>query len=296
MIIRQNLTEIRLTLTQGATVSGLNAEIAARQAGDTVLQTAINTEVTNRTNAVSAEASTRAAADIFLQNNIDSEASARVTGDNTLSGQITALQNRVSTLESIPPTLSMTAFSAKEKGTSFTPSITGTVTLNDGTITQIRVKQGSIVLNTSTAANISFTSTAITTNTTYTIEVDYSLPGGGSGMLTASQTVSFFAPSYYGSGAAGLNETQIKTLTKVLRSSRAASNLSYNLSGNRPYHVYPKSYGLVTLIRDQNLFDVTAGFTISELTFTLASGASEDMYVVMGNDNVTANPFLLSFS
>lgn len=227
---------------------------------------------------------------------ISVEASARSAADTSLSTQITALGNRLSILESTPPTLSFPSIAAREKGTSYAPAISGTVTLNDGTITEVRVKRGSTVLNTSSSANISYTAPAISTSATYTIEVDYSLPGGGSGMLTSSQTVSFYAPSYHGSGAAGLNETQIKSLTKALRSSRAASNLNYNLSANRPYYVYPKSYGSIVSVTDQNGYNVTAGFTVTELTFTLADNSTEDMYVVMGNDNVTATNFKYSFA
>lgn len=64
------------TVVLGASDVGADASGAA--AG---VQTNLNTEITNRTNADSSEATTRANADTTLQTNIDNEASARTSGD-----------------------------------------------------------------------------------------------------------------------------------------------------------------------------------------------------------------------
>lgn len=90
----------KLTLTAAGHVE-LNAEIAARQAADTVLQTALNSETAARTAADTAEsnarsaadtaeANTRAATDTALQNSLNTEVTARTNGDANLQTQLNA--------------------------------------------------------------------------------------------------------------------------------------------------------------------------------------------------------------
>jgi len=120
--------------TYEITVAGFAALTAAagtfRESVDGTLEglnTAIATEVTNRTDAdavlqgnIDAEAATRAAADTTLQGNIDAEETARTSADITLQGNIdaeavtraaddTALSGRLDVLESDPTTATAVA-------------------------------------------------------------------------------------------------------------------------------------------------------------------------------------------
>ena len=87
----------------------LDAEITARQAGDTNLQNQINAEAAARTTAdqslqsqitsgqnnLQAETAARQAADANLQDQINAETAARTTADQNLQSQITAGQNNL---------------------------------------------------------------------------------------------------------------------------------------------------------------------------------------------------------
>ena len=79
MTVTQGNTVVNWTIAQGATLAGLNAEAAAREAADTTLQTNID-----------AEATSRQAADIVLQNNIDSESTERQSADTSLQSLISS--------------------------------------------------------------------------------------------------------------------------------------------------------------------------------------------------------------
>jgi parallel beta-helix repeat protein len=88
--------------TASAQVSGLPAEINAREAADAQLQSNINAEATARAAAdiqlqrsIDTESAARAAAALQLQRNIDGEAGARAAGDTQLQTQIDQLRSSI---------------------------------------------------------------------------------------------------------------------------------------------------------------------------------------------------------
>lgn len=199
----------------------------------------------------------------------------------------------------VAPVLNVNNFPNQEKGTSLNPVIAGTVVKNDGTLVQIRIKKGSTVIHTinTPGASYSYTDAAIIANTTYTVELDYQFDGGAIQTITLSRVCSFYAPGYHGAGVPGLTEAEIKGLSKALRTSRTAANLSFTALNNRFYYVYPASYGTITQINNQNGFNITDGWSlVGQVTFTLADGVqTELMNIYMGNDNTTQTGFKISF-
>lgn len=138
-----------------ATTSQLNTEITNRTNADTTLNTAITTEVTNRTTAVSAEATARANADTTLQTNINTKApidSPTFTG--TVSGVTKAmvgLSNVDNTLDTAKPVSTAQQTALNLKANLASPTFTGTV----GGITKGMVGLGNVDNTADTAKPVS---------------------------------------------------------------------------------------------------------------------------------------------
>lgn len=175
-------------------------------------------------------------------------------------------------------------------------NLVATVTANDGIVSLRQFKQGATVISTEATDAMSETVSGIKDTVTYTAYVEYELSGSPE-TKSVSRTASFYAPSYYGVGAAGNeNETWVKAnLTKTIR---ANNDLTANFSPTleRYYFAYPQSMGAVTLILDPNNFDITSAFTQFTATFTLADGSSEDYYIYRNNDDTTQTSYQLRFS
>lgn len=197
----------------------------------------------------------------------------------------------------INSTVSMSAFPIQEKGTSYIPTISGTITPNSGSILARRIKRGITLINEPIGNTVSFADVAQTVNQTYSIEADYTNSTGGTSTATASQGLSFYSPSYYGVGAAGLTEANIKaSLAKQIWVAANRTDLSFSPTLQRYYFVEPAAYGTRGRIIDQNGFNVTDSFTRTQVTFTLADGVSTElMNIYMSNADTTQTNFKLSF-
>lgn len=198
----------------------------------------------------------------------------------------------------VPPTLSFSGLGGPyEKGLERNLNLSATVTPNDATIDLRQFKQGASVISTEASNSMSETVTNIKDTVTYTAYVEYTLSGTGGQTLSQNRTASFYAPSYYGSGAAGNeNETWVKAnLTKTIRSN---NNLTANFSPvlERYYFAYPQSFGVVSQVLDPNNFDITDAFTQFTATFTLADGSTEDYYIYRSNDDTTQVAYQLRFN
>ena len=58
---------------------------------------------------------------------------------------------------------------------------------------------------------------------------------------------------------------------------------------------YPKSYGKLKTIFDPNNFDVTATFTINEVSITGLDGTAQEYYVYVNNASTVTN-FSMKFN
>lgn len=197
---------------------------------------------------------------------------------------------------SLAPTLSVSISNTiAEKGTTFVPVITGTITVNNGVIVERRIKTGSTLLNNPSGNTINYTAPGITANTTYTIEVDYTLDGVA-GMLSQTLNVAFYAPTFYGVGDSTPTEAEVEALTKNIWAFANRSNLNFNPTNQRYWFAEPSSYAVRASIKDQNNFEVIDGFNITSATFTLADGTTTEGYrIYVSNANTTQTNFKLSF-
>lgn len=197
----------------------------------------------------------------------------------------------------VAPTVVWTTSTAlREKGLLQSVTLAATVTPNDGTITLRQFKQGATVLSTQATNSMSF-AVSIKTTQSYDAYVEYNFQGGATQTVTASTTLTFVAPTYFGVGAAGNeNEAFVEGLTKALASSRTQTR-SFSPTNQRFYFAYPQSFGLLTSIKDPNNFEIFDTFTRFDLTFTLADGTTtEPYYLYRSNNNTTQTNFNLSFS
>lgn len=101
---------------------------------------------------------------------------------------------------------------------------------------------------------------------------------------TKSLTITFVNASYTGAVAANfvVNETNIKALTKAVRSGKGSTQ-TYNLTNQKICYAYPKSFGALTSIKDGNNFEILPSYTQSEVQ---VDGVAYYVYIL--NDAATS--------
>lgn len=122
----------------------------------------------------------------------------------------------------------------------------------------------------------------------------YDVIGGTAEANTGSFT--FINPYYYGvcGASATLDEALIESLTKDL-SGKTTKTYSYTTSSQRMVIAYPKSYGVLKLVKDGNGLDNTGAFG-SPVTVNITNeyGVAEDYYVYA--NGVTSGSAKMTFS
>lgn len=182
-----------------------------------------------------------------------------------------------------------------EKGVATDVDITGNININEedpANITNIRITKADGVWKQGLGATFAFDD-SIASTTSYTLLAD--TPNG---QIQASKTISAFAPSFYGSvSSGGVDETQAKGGTKQIWGPQGSRVITFNNNNQRNFFVEPKTNGIRNRIIDQNGFNVTAGFTRSEVVFTLADGTTtEAMYLYLMNEPAgNGSAFVVSF-
>lgn len=111
--------------------------------------------------------------------------------------------------------------------------------------------------------------------------------------------VYFYSPIYYGvHNTSGLSVSNIQQMTKVI-SYKQTFTLSFNPLNQRFYYAYPKSFGLLTSIKDVNLFETISDWTVSEAVFGLNApyynGNSLSYYVYEFKNLVNATGVIYTF-
>ena len=102
-------------------------------------------------------------------------------------------------------------------------------------------------------------------------------------------TFSFVYPIYHGAVNTDLapTEDQIKALTKHIEA-KGTKTYAFNCNNERFVFAYPKAYGALNVIYDQNNFNVTDTFTQYTISLECLDGNSIEYYVYMsGRTSVT---------
>ena len=190
----------------------------------------------------------------------------------------------------IEASLSFSLSSPREKGTSQNIILNASVTVNDDTITNRAIKEGSTTLFTSNNNSFTYTDNNVTSDKTYTFEVTTQ----ASGVKTSVASVQFVAPTFFGVAAVGADEATIEAMTKgiYLQQNRT---ITYSPVNQRMYYAYPASFGTLTRIVDQNGFNVTDGWESSIVNFSLADTTNESYRVYYNNSDTTQTNFQITF-
>ncbi len=166
-----------------------------------------------------------------------------------------------------------------KKGTSINITITSkNFVKGTNDISKIEFYKGTNLENTqtyTTNSNYTYTINDINTDTTLKVRV-YDTEGKYKEVSTKSYK--FVYPSYVGVSTTDvLTETEITALTKKLEA-KGTKTVNYTTSQSYMVFAYPKSYGAINSIIDQNGFNVTDSFIQNTLTIN-----SVEYYVYCSN-------------
>lgn len=193
--------------------------------------------------------------------------------------------------------------SLAEKGTTVTEiQHTGTITANGNIISDRELLRNNVdvqdfvVNNISYAESVSITFATSEGGRTSTLKFSYTDSEDNEIEVSVSRTLIFAAPAYYGVGAAGLNEAQIKALTKSVKTAKGLT-ANFSPSNQRFYYAWPASQGSITSVKDPNNFEIIDSFTLTQQTFTLADNVTTElMNILTSNNNTTQSNYPLIFS
>jgi hypothetical protein len=113
-----------------------------------------------------------------------------------------------------------------------------------------------------------------------------------------TQSITFEAPYYWGSGQDNLTSTQITGAprTKVVSSRPNPITLTYNTVNSRFWLAYPSGWGALTSIIDPNNFNITSSFTGSGMLLNLVNGSTHPYLVYKSLVNSTNSNFQIRFN
>lgn len=207
----------------------------------------------------------------------------------------------------IPATLAINSHSLQEIGSTYSPSITYNITLNDETTVTagriLNVTSGSTIYAVpSPAADDTFAAADVTTDNTWRNEADVDNNGSPETIQSSSSSVSFIYPWFYGMDAdASLSGTDVySNLTKSLQN-QGTKTPTFNGSDEFIYIFTPASWADIDTITDQNGFNVTASFDGPTLTNVASSGLDNDysldfkMYKTQTVTTVNSGTYTITF-
>lgn len=178
-------------------------------------------------------------------------------------------------------------------------SIGVTVTKKSSNITKVEIFDGSESLGVKTeevanGGTFNFTvDKQVSSNKNYTAKVT----DAEEKITTANTgTFTFVYPYYWGvlDASAAVDEAAVKGLTKQIVTKGNKSN-KFTATNQKICFAYPKSYGALANIKDQNNFDVTGTFTRTEVTIT-GLDKTPQAYYVYTNSPSTITGFGMNFN
>lgn len=178
-------------------------------------------------------------------------------------------------------------------------SIGVTVTKKSSNITKVEIFDGSESLGVKTeevanGGTFNFTvDKQVSSNKNYTAKVT----DAAEKITTANTgTFTFVYPYYWGvlDASTAVDEAAVKGLTKQIVTKGNKSN-KFTATNQKICFAYPKSYGALANIKDQNNFDVTGTFTRTEVTIT-GLDKTPQAYYVYTNSPSTITGFGMNFN
>lgn len=166
-------------------------------------------------------------------------------------------------------------------------------TIKSNNLTKIDIVEGSNIIATKTdgvskGGTFDFVlNIAVRTNKYFTAKV---YDDTGAVVSKNTGTFTFVHPIYHGSLSTDKTPTQeeIKALTKHTES-KGTKTYSFTANNQRFVFAYPKSYGTLSAIYDQNNFNVTSTFTIYTVPIQCLDGSTVDYYVYVSDKSTVTN-------
>lgn len=166
-------------------------------------------------------------------------------------------------------------------------------TIKSDNLTKIDIVEGSNIIATKTdgvskGGTFDFVlNIAVRTNKYFTAKV---YDDTGAVVSKNTGTFTFVHPIYHGSLSTDKTPTQeeIKALTKHIES-KGTKTYSFTANNQRFVFAYPKSYGTLSAIYDQNNFNVTSTFTIYTVPIQCLDGSTVDYYVYVSDKSTVTN-------
>lgn len=166
-------------------------------------------------------------------------------------------------------------------------------TIKSNNLTKIDIVEGSNIIATKTdevskGGTFDFIlNIAVRTNKYFTVKV---YDDTGAVVSKNTGTFTFVHPIYHGSLSTDKTPTQeeIKALTKHIES-KGTKTYSFTANNQRFVFAYPKSYGTLSAIYDQNNFNVTSTFTIYTVPIQCLDGSTVDYYVYVSDKSTVTN-------
>ena len=166
-------------------------------------------------------------------------------------------------------------------------------TIKSNNLTKIDIAEGSNIIATKTdgvskGGTFDFVlNIAVRTNKYFTAKV---YDDTGAVVSKNTGTFTFVHPIYHGSLSTDKTPTQeeIKALTKHIES-KGTKTYSFTANNQRFVFAYPKSYGTLSAIYDQNNFNVTSTFTIYTVPIQCLDGSTVDYYVYVSDKSTVTN-------
>lgn len=207
----------------------------------------------------------------------------------------------------VAPVIGTTTSSPKnggvfENGSSQTISeVTSSVTKKSMPITKVELLHGNTVLKTNNSiqdgGNINFTGLNVQINKdTATKYLTVKVTDSENESYTKNTgAFSFVYPYYYGAVSGSISEAVIEGLTKTIET-KGSKAYTFNLNNQKAVFAYPKTYGELKSIINQNNYEVISTFIRSELSITGADGTAQTYYVYVSNGASTVSNFKYTFS
>lgn len=166
-------------------------------------------------------------------------------------------------------------------------------TIKSNNLTKIDIVEGSNIIATKTdgvskGGTFDFVlNIAVRTNKYFTAKV---YDDTGAVVSKNTGTFTFVHPIYHGSLSTDKTPTQeeIKALIKHIES-KGTKTYSFTANNQRFVFAYPKSYGTLSAIYDQNNFNVTSTFTIYTVPIQCLDGSTVDYYVYVSDKSTVTN-------
>lgn len=166
-------------------------------------------------------------------------------------------------------------------------------TIKSNNLTKIDIVEGSNIIATKTdgvskGGTFDFVlNIAVRTNKYFTAKV---YDDTGAVVSKNTGTFTFVNPIYHGSLSTDKTPTQeeIKALTKHIES-KGTKTYSFTANNQRFIFAYPKSYGTLSAIYDQNNFNVTSTFTTYIVPIQCLDGSIVDYYVYVSDKSTVTN-------